>query len=136
MLICSDPACASVWVRTTKQDCDYVLDSPAQEIIRRLLDHGAKVRVHDPKGAQRFRTEYRNLAVEVVVRPEFLSDGADAVVLRSGWRRCLAMDLAGLRNKMRSGVSVDGRNALRFEEMGRPGIAILRFPRNGTSGRK
>lgn len=111
-----------------KPDTDDLRDAPVLEVIRRLLDHGAKVRVHDPKAAQRFQSEHGDLAVEVVAEPESLFDGSDGIVLVTEWRQYLALDWAGLRSKMRAAAIVDGRNALKCEEMKAAGYRYLRVP--------
>jgi UDPglucose 6-dehydrogenase len=111
-----------------KPETDDLRDAPALEVIRRLLDHGAKVRAHDPKAAQGFEREHGDLAVEVAAQPETLFEGADAIVLVTEWRQYLALNWAGLRHKMRAGVLVDGRNALKREEMEAAGYRYLRVP--------
>ena len=50
------------------------------EIIRRLLDHGARVSAHDPKAAEAFRIQQPDMAeVELAAGPEALFEGADAI---------------------------------------------------------
>jgi len=111
-----------------KPDTDDLRDAPSLEIIRRLNDHGAKVTVHDPRGLERFRSGPLAASVTIAESAEALFEGADAVVLITEWREYLALDWAGLRAKMRGAVVVDGRNALKREEMEAAGYRYLRIP--------
>jgi len=99
------------------------------EIIRRLLDHGARVSAHDPKAAEAFRLQQPDMAeVELAAGPEALFEGADAIVLVTEWKQYLGLDWAGLRPRMRAPVLVDGRNALNRVEMEAAGYRYLRIP--------
>jgi UDPglucose 6-dehydrogenase len=111
-----------------KPETDDLRDAPALEIIRRLSDHGAKVKVHDPRALEGFRREESAQAVTIAESAEALFDGADGVVLITEWREYLALDWAGLRPKMRAPVIIDGRNALKREEMEAAGYRYLRIP--------
>jgi UDPglucose 6-dehydrogenase len=112
-----------------KPETDDLRDAPVIEIIRRLLDHGARVSAHDPKAAEAFRLQQPDMAeVELAAGPEALFEGADAIVLVTEWKQYLGLDWAGLRSRMRAPVLVDGRNALNRVEMEAAGYRYLRIP--------
>ena len=112
-----------------KPETDDLRDAPVIEIIRRLLDHGARVSAHDPKAAEAFRQQQSDMgAVELVDAPEALFEGSDAIVLVTEWKQYLALDWAGLRARMRVPVVVDGRNVLDRAELEAAGYRYLRIP--------
>ncbi len=111
-----------------KPETDDLRDAPVLEIARRLLDHGAKVMVHDPAAAARFLRDQSDLKVELADDPEMLFEGADGVVLVTEWKQYLALDWAALRSRMRVPVVVDGRNVLDRETLEAAGYLYLRIP--------
>lgn len=89
-----------------KPGTDDLRDAPAIDIIARLAAFGALVSAHDPV--------VKHLpslgGVRMVDDPQAVADRADAVVLLTEWPQYLALDLGGLRERMRGEVFIDGRN--------------------------
>jgi UDPglucose 6-dehydrogenase len=104
-----------------KPDTDDLRDSPALEIARRLIERGARVRVHDPVALERLKLEYPTLGVLPFEHVSALVQDADAVVLVTKWPEYLALPWEDLVASMRNPLVIDGRNVLdrkRLEAVG------------------
>ncbi|HWQ54892.1 MAG TPA: UDP-glucose/GDP-mannose dehydrogenase family protein [Bryobacteraceae bacterium] len=108
-----------------KPNTDDLRDAPALDIARRLMDRGAKVRVHDPVAMERLAREFPKLGVSVCNAPEDVARDADAVVLVTEWPQYRELEWESLAGQMRRPVLVDGRNFLDPKQMARYGFRYL-----------
>src|SRR3989440_4146396 len=112
----------AVWGLTFKPDTDDVRSSVAIELVTHLLPEGAHVVAYDPKGMQKAR------AIKAVADAEFASSAleavndAEALVIATEWNEFANVDLAVLKEKMRTPIVFDGRNLLDPGTMGRLGF--------------
>jgi UDPglucose 6-dehydrogenase len=111
-----------------KPNTDDLREAPSIEIIRRLLQHGALVRAHDPVAMTRFRAEHPDLEIELAEETDKLFERADAAVLVTEWSEYNSLDWPVLAAKMRTPVLVDGRSFLDENEMKRSGFRFLTIP--------
>jgi len=94
-----------------KAETDDVRESPAIVLAECLLEKGARVRAHDPKGLQNFsflfgsRVQYYEDEFEAL-------KGADAMVIVTEWNEYRNLDLERARKSMRSPILVDLRNLI------------------------
>ncbi|PIE60093.1 MAG: UDP-glucose 6-dehydrogenase [Desulfobulbus propionicus] len=101
---------------TFKPETDDMRDAPAATIIPALLEKGAAIRAHDPKGMEEARAclpasvTYVNNAYEAV-------EDADCVVLLTEWNQYRALDLDRIKQSMKAPVFVDLRNVYEPEKM-------------------
>jgi UDPglucose 6-dehydrogenase len=112
-----------------KPDTDDLRDSPAIEIARRLIERGARVRVHDPVSLEKLRLEYPSLGVLPFDDVMALAQDADALVLVTKWPEYLALPWEELVPSMRNPLVIDGRNVLdrkRLEAVGARVIGVGR----------
>ncbi|WP_305784213.1 UDP-glucose dehydrogenase family protein [Symbioplanes lichenis] len=108
-----------------KPDTDDMRDAPALDIARMLLDRGARISLHDPVAADRFRREQPDLVQYLADDVETVFDDSDAVVLVTEWAEYLDLDWGKLAGLMRSPVILDGRHILDPEKLGRFGYRYL-----------
>jgi UDPglucose 6-dehydrogenase len=108
-----------------KPNTDDLRDAPAVEIARKLMDRGAKVRLHDPIAMERFRVEQPALAAYCCETPEEAADSSDALVLVTEWPQYLEMDWAKLASRMRTPLILDGRHVLDSGRLTRAGFRYL-----------
>ena len=101
-----------------KGNTDDIRESPAIEIIKRLLEAGATVAAYDPAAMERAR---RVLPASAKLRyAGNLYDAArdaDAVLILTDWKEFAEIDLARLNNAVRFPIVVDGRNLYRPQQM-------------------
>jgi UDPglucose 6-dehydrogenase len=108
-----------------KPQTDDLRDAPAVEIARKLIERGARVKLHDPVAMDRFRREEPTLAPFLCETPDEVADGSDAIVLVTEWPQYLEMDWAKLGVVMRRARVLDGRHALDPERLSRAGFRYL-----------
>jgi UDPglucose 6-dehydrogenase len=112
----------AVWGLTFKPDTDDVRSSVAIELVAELLRAGAQVVAYDPKGMQKAR------AIKTIADAEFASSALDAVsnaealIIATEWSEFANVDLAVIKEKMRTPIVFDGRNLLDPETMRRLGF--------------
>jgi UDPglucose 6-dehydrogenase len=111
-----------------KPHTDDLREAPVLDIARRLLQHGAIVRAHDPVAMDRFRQEYADLDVELVAKAEDLFDRADAVVVVTEWPEYYELDWEQLKTVMSRPVVVDGRSFLDGKRLAASGIQYISIP--------
>jgi len=99
----------ALWGLAFKPNTDDMREAPALAILPPLLDRGAHVRAHDPKGVPEARSLLPN-AVEYVADPYAALDGADALVLMTEWNEYRGLDLDEVLRRMAGRVVVDLRN--------------------------
>ncbi len=101
-----------------KGGTDDVRESPALEIIRKLLKAGAQVTAYDPAAMER--------AQEVLPPGDSLryagylyeaAANADAVLILTDWPQFAALDLVHLKQVMRFPIMIDGRNLYKPQTM-------------------
>lgn len=108
-----------------KPNTDDLRDAPAVEIAKKLIDRGAKVRLHDPIAMERFHVEQPGLAPFCCPTAEDVADGSDALVLVTEWPQYLEMDWAKLAGVMRTPLVLDGRHVLDSARLTRAGFRYL-----------
>ncbi len=107
----------AVWGLTFKPDTDDIRSSVAIELVADLLREGAHVVAYDPKGMDKAR------AVKTIGAAEFASSAleavsdAEALIIATEWIEFANVDLAMVRDKMRTPIVFDGRNLLDPETM-------------------
>ncbi|WP_018348810.1 UDP-glucose dehydrogenase family protein [Longispora albida] len=108
-----------------KPNTDDLRDAPALDIARRLIERGAKVRLHDPVAMARFREEQPDLAPYLCDTAEAVAESSDALVLVTEWPQYLEMEWAKLAVVMRKPIVLDGRHVLDESRLTRAGFRYL-----------
>ncbi|HAZ60593.1 MAG TPA: UDP-glucose 6-dehydrogenase, partial [Gammaproteobacteria bacterium] len=94
---------------TFKPETDDMRDAPALAILPQIIERGASIRAHDPKGMH----EAQSLLPREITYCEGVYDtlpGADALVLLTEWNAYRGLDLERVKSLMRGRVFVDLRN--------------------------
>jgi len=101
-----------------KSDTDDIRDSPAIEVIKKLLEAGATVSAYDPAAMER--------AKAVLLPSDKLSyasdlyqaaQDADAVLILTDWQEFATIDLTRLNQAARFPIVIDGRNLYKPQVM-------------------
>jgi UDPglucose 6-dehydrogenase len=103
-----------------KPNTSDIRESPAMRIITALLDLGASVRAYDPVAMPEARTLLES--VEMGSDAYDTATGCDALVLATEWNQFRNLDLARLKELMRSPVLIDLRNVYEPGDMTRLGF--------------
>jgi UDPglucose 6-dehydrogenase len=105
-----------------KPHTDDLRDAPAVEIARKLLERGARLKLHDPVAMDRFRREYPEMAPYCCATPEEMAEFCDVVVLMTEWPQYLEMDWNKIAVLMQKPLVLDGRYALDPARLTRAGF--------------
>lgn len=106
----------AVWGLAFKPKTDDVREAPALAIIRRLLEAGAAVAVHDPRAMSNARRELGERVQYADDAYEALRD-ADALVIVTEWNEFRSPDFDLIRQRLRQPLVFDGRNIYAREAM-------------------
>ena len=122
----------AIWGLTFKPDTDDVRSSVAIELVADLLREGAHVIAYDPKGMEKARTIKRIDAAEFASSALDAVSDAEALIIATEWSEFANVDLAIVKEKMRTPIVFDGRNLLDPETMGRLGFSYHSIGRPGV----
>lgn len=109
---------------TFKPETDDMRDAPALTILPALIEKGATVRAHDPKGIEEAK-KYLPEDIEYVDDTYEACQGADAVVLMTEWNQYRALDLKRLKADMREPVFIDLRNVYEPTNLAKLGFTYV-----------
>ena len=98
-----------VWGLAFKPDTDDIRSAPAIDIIRQLLEKGAKVKAYDPVASENTKKELGE-KIEYSSNIYEAAEGADCVVLMTEWNEFKEIDWEKLKKTMKQPVIIDGRN--------------------------
>jgi UDPglucose 6-dehydrogenase len=101
-----------------KGDTDDIRDSPAIDIVKKLLEAGARVAAFDPAAMDRAKevlppSGKLSYAADIY---EAAKD-ADAVLILTDWKEFAGIDLARLNQAVRFPIVIDGRNLYKPQVM-------------------
>ncbi len=109
-----------------KGDTDDIRDSPAIEVIKKLIEAGATITAYDPAAMERARDV---LPPSNKIR---YADGiyeaakdADAVLILTDWKEFADLDLVRLNQAVRFPIVIDGRNLYKPEKMQEYGFTYV-----------
>lgn len=101
---------------TFKPETDDMRDAPSLSILPALLDRGARVIAHDPKGIDEAKNYLPN-AMQYSNTIDNVIKGSDAIVLMTEWNQYRGLDLPYIKKLMNGNVFVDLRNVYEPEQM-------------------
>ena len=123
----------AVWGLTFKPDTDDIRSSVAIELIAEMLREGAQVAAYDPKGMEKAREIKAIADAEFVAGALEAVEEAEALIIATEWSEFANIDLAAVKEKMRTPIVFDGRNlfdpqtmadlGFRYHSIGRAGVA-------------
>jgi len=94
---------------TFKPETDDMRESPAVSILPALLEKGAAIQAHDPKGMEEAR-KFLPEGIQYVENAYEACEGADMVVLMTEWNQYRALDLDRIASLLSKPIFVDLRN--------------------------
>lgn len=107
---------------TFKPETDDMRDAPSVTIIPTLIEKGARIKAHDPKGMGEARS-YLPAEVEYVENAYDACKDADGVVLMTEWNQYRALDLTRIKKILKTPVFIDLRNVYDPERMNSLGFS-------------
>jgi UDPglucose 6-dehydrogenase len=109
-----------------KGDTDDIRDSPAIDVIKKLIAAGASITAYDPAAIEKAKAAlppsenltYASSAYEA-------AEGADAVLILTDWAEFAKLDLQKLNQVLRFPIVIDGRNLYKPEIMHEQGFTYV-----------
>jgi UDPglucose 6-dehydrogenase len=108
------------WGLAFKPDTDDMREAPSIDILKGLVQKGARVRAYDPvamDNARRYVPE-----IEYSTSPYEAAAGADALLLLTQWNEFKQVDLARVARGMKRPLLIDGRNLYEPSEVRKHGF--------------
>jgi UDPglucose 6-dehydrogenase len=112
----------AIWGLAFKPKTDDIRDAPSLVLIDRLLEHGAKLQVHDPEAMTNIRERYGD-QLQYADLPMKALVNADALIIVTEWAEFRHPDFEEMATIMRGRVIFDGRNLYRPTEVKAAGFA-------------
>ena len=109
-------ATIAVWGLAFKADTDDIRESAAIDVIRFLLEAGARVRAHDYKAMDNMKELFQD-QVEWFTDPVTCAVDTDAVAILTDWPQYNTLPFRKLAATMKQPVIFDGRNCLQRDVM-------------------
>ncbi|MDR9417905.1 UDP-glucose dehydrogenase family protein [Gracilimonas sp.] len=114
-----------IWGLSFKPETDDVRESPSLYLMEKLVEHGAKLKAHDPEALETFQdaaSDVVNENTEYVQTPREALEGIDALVIATEWQEFRIPDLDRFKKYMDPAVVFDGRNLFKLEDVEEAGI--------------
>jgi UDPglucose 6-dehydrogenase len=116
-----------------KCDTDDIRESPAIDLIQRLLEAGATVTAYDPAAMERAKgvlppSEKLHYAADLY---EAAQD-ADAVLILTDWKEFATIDMVRLNQAVRFPIVIDGRNLYKPHQMLENGFTYVSVGRTAS----
>jgi UDPglucose 6-dehydrogenase len=112
----------AVWGLTFKPDTDDLRSSVAIDLVNEMLHEGAHVSVYDPKGMERACESGVIKGARFCENALNAVEGAEALVIATEWSEFAKVDLAVVKEKMRTPIVFDGRNVFDPATMAKVGF--------------
>ena len=117
-----------------KGGTDDVRESPALDIVSRLLNEGCLISAYDPAAAHRMKELVpAGPCMRYVDDPYVVAQDADALLILNDWQEFAELDLAKLHYTLRYPIVIDGRNLYDPTTMTKNGFTYLSVGRPGLS---
>jgi UDPglucose 6-dehydrogenase len=121
----------AIWGLSFKPKTDDIREAPALVLISRLLELGARVRVHDPESMKHVESLF-NDRLQYCAEPMETLDGVDALAIATEWSEFRTPDFAEMQARMASPVIFDGRNLYDPREAAEAGFVYYSIGRPVT----
>ena len=108
---------------TYKPGTSTLRRSAALEIIKQLVDRGAKVRAYDPKADM--NEVHEHIEFEFCTDVSTVAIDSDALVLITEWPEFKELDYARLKHIMKKPVFIDTKNLLDSQQMSAKGFSYF-----------
>jgi len=109
-----------------KGDTDDIRESPAIDVIRKLLESGASVAAYDPAAMERAKQELPPSAKMSYAGDIYAAaQDADAVLILTDWKEFAEIDLVRLNKAVKFPIVIDGRNLYKSQTMTEHGFTYV-----------
>lgn len=109
-----------------KGDTDDIRESPALDLVRKLIDAGANVSAYDPAAMEKAQTVLPpSDSLSYAFNAYEAAEGADALLILTDWKEFGRLDLHRLHQVLKFPIIIDGRNLYKPAHMVEHGFTYL-----------
>lgn len=117
-----------------KGGTDDIRESPALDIVKRLINEGCILSAYDPAAEERAKEVIPpGPQMRYVNDPYLAAQDADALLILNDWQEFADLDLPKLHYTLRYPIVIDGRNLFDPAKMAENGFTYLSVGRSGPS---
>lgn len=106
----------AVWGLSFKPNTDDIREAPALDMIRVLLDKGAKITAFDPEAMNNVKQVLGNTIMYAESQYDALNN-ADALIIATEWSEFRTPDFETIETRLRNKTIFDGRNLFDVQQM-------------------
>jgi len=117
-----EQATIGIWGLAFKAGTDDVRESPACEVVRRVLEKTSKVKAFDPQANRNAQRMFPEL--EILEDMYEVAKGCDLLVVLTEWSEFVEADFKLVKNNLNSPYIFDTRNILDVEKLKNNGIEL------------
>ncbi len=121
----------AVWGLAFKPETDDIREAPSIDMMRALLEKGAKLRVFDPEAMDNIKKEFGSSLDYAESMYEAL-EGADALLICTEWSIFRSPDFKKMKKSLKSPVIFDGRNLYNVHDMEEEGVTYYSIGRKAV----
>jgi UDPglucose 6-dehydrogenase len=109
-----------------KGDTDDIRDSPAIDVIRKLIAAGATVTAYDPAAIEKAKGVLpASDSMSYAASPYEAAENADAVLILTDWAEFAELDMIRLDQALKFPIVIDGRNLYKPDYMREQGFTYV-----------
>jgi UDPglucose 6-dehydrogenase len=109
-----------------KGDTDDIRDSPAIDVIRKLIAAGATVTAYDPAAIEKAKGVLpASDSMSYAASPYEAAENADAVLILTDWAEFAELDMIRLDQALKFPIIIDGRNLYKPDYMREQGFTYV-----------
>jgi len=129
----------AIWGLSFKPRTDDMREAPAIDMIRALVNRGAKIQAHDPEALQEAERIFNDLTedqIHLYDRRYKCIEGADALIVMTEWNEFREPDFLLIKDTLKNPVIFDGRNIYEPKRLKNIGIDYFCIGRPGSVERE
>ncbi len=112
----------AIWGLAFKPETDDIREAPSLEIIRTLLEHGAKIRAYDPEAMENVKAVLEGKNVYFASEPYDALTDADALAIVTEWSVFRSPSFEKIKERLKRPLIFDGRNLFDLNDMEEKGF--------------
>jgi UDPglucose 6-dehydrogenase len=106
----------AIWGLSFKPETDDIRDAPSMELIRKLTEAGAQVRVFDPEAMNNAKQIFGD-SIQYASNQYDVLEGASAMIIVTEWSEFRNPDFARIGQLLKQRIIFDGRNVYSLDRM-------------------
>lgn len=113
----------AIWGLAFKPDTDDIREAPSIDIVKGLLENGAKLQLYDSEAMENFKKLYPESNQITYFEEKYGAlEDADALLIITEWKEFKELDLSRVKELLKLPIVIDGRNILNPKSMEEKGF--------------